>query len=206
MSNTSSSIEARLETGPEVDLDAGALVAEVARRAGDDVDLAYAVHDSPIGPLVVAASPAGLAAISFGGEEAGLAWLAEKVSPRLLRLPERVEQPRRQLDEYFAGQRRRFDLTLDWGLVWGFRRMVLQHLALLPFGETVTYGELAREVGRPKAARAVGTAMATNPIPIVVPCHRVLAAGGKLGGYAGGVDTKRRLLDLESGAEEPRLF
>ncbi len=199
-------LESRLTAGPPVGHDVDDLVADAAERAGDAVDLAYAVHDTPIGPLVVAASSTGLAAIAFGGEERGLEWLAEKASPRLLRLPDRVEQPRRQLDEYFAGQRRRFDLTLDWGLVWGFRRQVLQHLAELPYGETVTYGELAKEVGHPGAARAVGTTMAINPIPIVVPCHRVLAAGGKLGGYAGGVDTKRTLLALEAGTDEDRLF
>jgi methylated-DNA-[protein]-cysteine S-methyltransferase len=191
-------LETRLARGPIVTEEVDELVADAVQRADDAFDLAYAVHDSPIGRLVVAASRDGLAAIAFGGEDRGLEWLAEKASPRLVRLPERVEAPRRQLDEYFAGQRRRFDLVLDWGLVWGFRRMVLQHLADLPYGETVTYGELAREVGHPGAARAVGTTMAVNPIPIVVPCHRVVAAGGKLGGYAGGVATKRALLALES--------
>jgi methylated-DNA-[protein]-cysteine S-methyltransferase len=145
-------------------------------------------------------------AVSYGDPDQNLQWLADRLSPRVMRLPERLEGPRRQLDEYFAGRRRQFELPLDWGLTWGFRRVVLQHLAGLPFGETVTYGRLADAVGHPGAARAVGSAMASNPMPIVVPCHRVVAAGGKLGGYTGGIDKKRALLGLEGADGDQRLF
>ena len=126
-----------------------------------------------------------------------LAELAARVSPRVLRLPARTDAVRRELDEYFAGERRRFDLALDWSLVRGFAQGVLRATARVPFGYVTTYGQMAEEAGSPRASRAAGNALGSNPIPIVVPCHRVLHSDGGLGGYAGGLDRKRYLLSLE---------
>lgn len=183
-----------LDTPPVDDLVAGAL----ARAEADElVDVAWAVADTPIGPLTLAATPAGLVRVGFGVDDAMLAELAARVSPRVVRLPARLDDLRRQLDEYFAGRRRHFDVTLDRRLSRGYRRAVLEELSRVPFGETVSYKDLAARTGRPGASRAVGTAMATNPIPIVVPCHRVLRTGGALGGYGGGLDTKVWLLRHE---------
>lgn len=176
---------------------------ERAEREGL-VDVAYATTDSPIGPLLVAATGAGLVRLAFSVEEeddAVLQALASRIAPRVIASPARLDPVRRELDEYFDGRRATFDLPLDWRLATGFRRTVLEHLyADVPYGQTVSYLELATMVGNPKASRAVGTAMATNPIPIVVPCHRVLRTGGQLGGYGGGLETKVKLLALESGA------
>lgn len=162
------------------------------------VDVAWATVDSPVGPLVVAATDEGLVLLSWD-LDASLERLAHEVSPRVLEAPARLDPVRRQLDEYFAHRRRRFDLPIDWTLTRGFRREVLHELATVPFGRIVTYGELAGRVGHPGASRAVGSAMATNPIAIVVPCHRVVQAGGRLGNYSGrdGVVTKRWLLEWE---------
>lgn len=180
------------------------LAAAIARAEADGlVDVAYAVTDSPVGPLLVAATAAGLVRLAFEREDDDevLGQLAERVSPRVLEAPGRLDEVRRELDEYFAGGRDHFDLALDWRLSAGFRRTVLETLyADVDYGHTVSYLELATMVGNPKASRAVGTAMATNPIPIVVPCHRVLRTGGQLGGYGGGLHTKIKLLELESGA------
>jgi len=162
------------------------------------VDVGYDVLDSPVGPLLVAASDEGLAAISYeqhADEE--LDRLCRIAGPRVLRMPRRVDDARRELDEYFAGRRRVFDLTLDLRGLAPFTVSVLGELAKIPFGETTTYGELAARVGRPRAARAVGTVMNRNRIPIVLPCHRVVGAGGNLVGYAGGLDRKVMLLELE---------
>ncbi len=171
------------------------------------VDVAYAHTDSPVGPLLVAVTDAGLVRVGFAREDEAdvLEELATRISPRVVRSPRRTDEVRRELDEYFHGQRDHFDLPLDWRLSRGFRRQVLEHLyADVPYGRTVSYLQLATIVGNPKASRAVGTAMATNPIPIVVPCHRVLRSGGHLGGYGGGLPAKRLLLALESG--EPPLL
>lgn len=178
------------------------LIAAVARRAEAEglLDVAWALTDSPVGPLTLAATPAGLVRIAFGHEDAVLEELAERVSPRVLEAPARLDAVRRQLDEYFAGGRERFDLDLDWSLSQGFRRTVLHKLVEVPYGHTVSYKELAELAGNPKASRATGTAMATNPIPLVVPCHRVLRSGGKIGGYGGGLDAKVWLLRLEGHA------
>jgi methylated-DNA-[protein]-cysteine S-methyltransferase len=176
------------------ELVAGALT----RAAADDlVDVAWTVEDTPIGPLMLAATPSGLVRVGFGGDEALLSELAAQVSPRVVRLPARLDAVRRQLDEYFAGRRRAFDVELDRRLSHGYRLAVLEELSRVPFGQTVSYKDLAERTGHPKASRAVGTAMATNPIPIVVPCHRVLRTGGALGGYGGGLDTKVWLLRHE---------
>lgn len=179
------------------------LAAALARAEAEGlVDVAYATTDSPVGPLLVAATPAGLVRLAFEREDDDevLGQLAERVSPRVLEAPGRLGEVRRELDEYFAGGRDHFDLALDWRLSAGFRRTVLETLyADVDYGHTVSYLELATMVGNPKASRAVGTAMATNPIPIVVPCHRVLRTGGQLGGYGGGLPAKIKLLELEKG-------
>lgn len=185
------------------DLDAAI---ERAERDGL-VDIGYEVTDSPVGPLFVAVTDAGVVRVGFAREpvDAVVEELAARVSPRVLRSPRRTDEVRRQLDEYFAGRRDRFEVGIDWRLTRGFRRTVLERLYVeVPYGRTVSYRELAMRVGNPAASRAVGSAMATNPIPIVVPCHRVLRSGGHLGGYGGGLPAKRLLLALESG-EAPLL-
>jgi methylated-DNA-[protein]-cysteine S-methyltransferase len=180
------------------------LAAALARADADGlVDVAYATTDSPVGRLLVATTPAGLVRVAFAREDddAVLGDLARRVSPRVLESPTRLDEVRRELDEYFAGGRDHFELPLDWQLSGGFRRTVLERLyADVEYGRTVSYLELATMVGNPKASRAVGTAMATNPIPIVVPCHRVLRTGGQLGGYGGGLPAKITLLELEQGS------
>lgn len=185
-------------TDPRADL-----AAALARAEADGlVDVAYATTDSPVGPLLVAATTAGLVRVAFEREDGDdvLGQLARRVSPRVLEAPGRLDEVRRELDEYFAGRRDHFELPLDWRLSAGFRRTVLETLyADVDYGRTVSYLELATMAGNPKASRAVGTAMATNPIPIVVPCHRVLRTGGQLGGYGGGLPAKVTLLELEKG-------
>jgi methylated-DNA-[protein]-cysteine S-methyltransferase len=180
-------------------------VAELNRRvvaAADSeglIDVAYARHDSPIGELLLAATPRGLVRVSFPNEDEDLALarLAERVSPRIIERPERLDEARRELDEYFSGRRREFDLDLDWQLTSGFRRRVLEATARIPFGETSTYTAMATAAGSPRAHRAAGSALGSNPLPVVVPCHRVLRLGGALGGYGGGLDVKETLLRLE---------
>jgi len=183
------------EVGPAV---ADLVAAALARADADGlVDVAWAVEDTPIGPLTVAATEAGVVKIAFGDDAEAVDEIAATVSPRVVRLPRRLDAVRRELDEYFAGRRHDFDVALDRRLSRGYRLEVLEELSRVPFGETVTYRDLAERTGHPKASRAVGTAMATNPIPIVVPCHRVLRTGGALGGYGGGLDTKAWLLRHE---------
>ena len=160
------------------------------------VDVAYDVVESPVGPLLVAASDAGVCRISFSTEEAP-EQLARDFGVRVLRAAPRVDDVRRQLDEYFEHRRERFDLRLDLRAAAPFHREVLTELALVPYGETTTYGALASKVGRPRAARAIGLAMNRNPLPIVLPCHRVLGSSGSLTGYAGGLHVKEQLLRLE---------
>ena len=162
------------------------------------IDVGYDVVESPIGDLLVAASDRGLATISFDpdpGER--LEQLARIAGPRVLRSPRTVDVARRELDEYFAGRRRAFDLTLDLRELPAFTISVLDELVRVPYGETTTYGALAQRVGLPRAARAVGTVMNRNRIPIVLPCHRVVGSTGDLTGYAGGLDRKIKLLELE---------
>jgi methylated-DNA-[protein]-cysteine S-methyltransferase len=198
---TTDSLETALR-GSSTDATAD-LAAALARADAEGlVDVAYAETDSPIGPLLVAATPAGLVRLAFQRESRDdvLDELAERISPRVLEVPARVDDIRRELDEYFDGRRDHFELPLDWRLSSGFRRTVLETLyADVEYGHTVSYLELATMVGNPKASRAVGTAMATNPIPVVVPCHRVLRTGGQLGGYGGGLPAKVALLELEAG-------
>lgn len=179
-------------------------VAEAADDAGL-LDIAYASYDGPVGKLLLAATRRGLVKVSFDIEDpdATLASLARDVSPRILERPARLDDARRELDEYFAGRRRRFDLQLDWRLAGGFRRRVLRATARIPFGGTATYGEVAAAAGSPRAHRAAGTALGANPLPIVVPCHRVLRTGGSLGGYGGGLEMKETLLRIEGTLPRP---
>jgi methylated-DNA-[protein]-cysteine S-methyltransferase len=169
-----------------------------AAAASGLLDVAFDVVDTPIGKLLVAATPRGLCRISYDDEPDRFARvLARTLGARVLRTPKPVEVVRRQLDEYFERRRETFELDIDLGLAVGFSRQVLDQLALVPYGEVTTYGELARRVDHPRAARAVGTVMNRNPIPIVLPCHRVVGASGSLTGYAGGLDRKETLLRLE---------
>jgi methylated-DNA-[protein]-cysteine S-methyltransferase len=167
-----------------------------AAAAAGLLDVAYDVVDSPLGPLLVAATPRGLCRISFDPEpEREAEALARTFGLRILRAP--LDEPRRELDEYFAGRRRTFELPIDLGSVAPFNRRVLQELARVPYGHTTTYGRLAERAERPRAARAVGTVMNRNPVPIVLPCHRVVGSTGKLVGYGGGLERKEQLLRLE---------
>jgi methylated-DNA-[protein]-cysteine S-methyltransferase len=187
---------------PVDDDDIARLHARLAAAADrDDVlDVAYRTLDSPVGALLIASTPAGLVRVAFSseGHDTVLQYLSERISSRLLHAPARLDTVARQLDEYFSGRRHKFDVALDWQLSKGFRRVVLGHLAVdVDYGTTASYGTLARLAGSPKAVRAVGTTCATNPIPVVVPCHRVVRADGRLGGYRGGEAARRTLLDLE---------
>jgi methylated-DNA-[protein]-cysteine S-methyltransferase len=162
------------------------------------LDAAYDIVDSPLGPLFVAVSRRGVCRISYDADpEHHVDLLGRTFGLRVLRAARAVDPPKRQLDEYFAGRRRRFDLDLDVERLADFHRRVLGELARVPFGETTTYGTLAARAERPRAARAVGTVMNRNPVPIVLPCHRVLGANGKLVGYGGGLERKEALLRLE---------
>jgi methylated-DNA-[protein]-cysteine S-methyltransferase len=175
---------------------------EAAAAGAGALDIAYTVTATPLGPLLLAATERGLVRVAFEGEDhdAVLAALAGSVSPRILRAPSRLAAAVRQLDEYFAGTRRAFELPLDRRLSRGFRLSVLEHLPLIPYGQTESYAQVAGAVGSPKAVRAVGTACATNPLPVVVPCHRVLRSDGSFGGYLGGPAAKAYLLGLEAAA------
>ena len=173
-------------------------VTERAEREGL-VDVAYATVDSPMGELLLAATPTGLARVAYpvNGHDAVLADLARRLSPRVLEAPARPEQARRELDEYFEGRRQEFELPLDLSLTRGFSRRVLDATAAIGFGEQLTYRDVARAAGSERAVRAAGNALGANPVPVVVPCHRVLRSGGGLGGYTGGLENKRFLLGLE---------
>jgi methylated-DNA-[protein]-cysteine S-methyltransferase len=175
---------------------------ELAERAAADglLDVAYASVDSPLGPLVVAATPRGLVRVAYtepGSEDDVLEDLAARVSPRMLEAPERLDEPRRELDEYFGGYRKEFDLPIDWSILRGFTLKVLRETARIDFGELRSYAEVATAAGSPRAVRAAGNALGANPMPVVVPCHRVVRTGGALGGYTGGVERKEFLLHLE---------
>ncbi len=163
------------------------------------VDVAYAEMDSPVGTLLLAVTPRGLASVQFedGDLDRLLARFANQLSPRVLRSPATTDGARRELDEYFEGRRQRFDLRLDRRLMGSFAEEVLRATARVPFGQLATYGEIAGRIGHPGSARAVGAALGSNPIAIVVPCHRIVGAGGKLTGYAGGLHRKEFLLGLE---------
>jgi methylated-DNA-[protein]-cysteine S-methyltransferase len=194
-------LERALTSPPAAELDAEQLMASLGPRAeaAGLVDVAYGSMDSPLGELLVAVTPRGVVRVSYVSEIADqvLAELAERVSPRVLRLPRRTDVVRRELDEYFAGSRQQFDIAVDWSLVRGFAQGVLRATAGVPFGQVTTYRQMAEAAGSPRASRAAGNALGSNPIPIVVPCHRVLHSGGGLGGYAGGLERKKLLLTLE---------
>jgi methylated-DNA-[protein]-cysteine S-methyltransferase len=166
------------------------------------LDVAYRTVDSPVGPLLLAATPRGLVRVAYDIEDHDrvLETLAGRVSPRVLRAPGRLDSAARELEEYFAGRRRAFDLPLDLSLSRGFRLLVQQHLPSIGYGQTRSYRQVAELVGRPRAVRAVGTACATNPLPLVVPCHRVLRSDGTPGRYVGGPAAKTTLLNLEAAA------
>ncbi|BBZ27493.1 methylated-DNA--protein-cysteine methyltransferase [Mycolicibacterium madagascariense] len=169
------------------------------------VDVVYRTVDGPLGPLLVAATDVGLVRVAFAveGHDDVLQHLADRISPRVSAAPGRLDAMARELDEYFAGARTTFDVALDWRLSSGFRATVLRHLPEIGYGRTASYAAVAQLAGNPKAVRAVGSACATNPLPVVVPCHRVVRSDGALGGYLGGVDAKRTLLTLEAAGRRP---
>ncbi len=185
----------------KIEIRSGELAREFAARAEADglLDIAYTTTDSPFGPLLLAATGDGL--ITVGLPELPfdplLESLADKVSPRIIESPARLDTARRQLDAYFEGELTEFKLPLDWRLSHGFLLTARHVIASIPYGETLSYAEVAAEAGSPRAHRAAGTACSANPLPILVPCHRVLASSGALGGYGGGLPMKRALLDLE---------
>jgi methylated-DNA-[protein]-cysteine S-methyltransferase len=181
-----------------------ALRARLAAAAAAEgiLDVAYRTVDSPVGSLLLAATEAGLVRVAYASEnhDQVLQTLADRVSPRILNAPGRLDAAAQELEEYFAGTRHDFDLLLDWRLAAGFRSVVLHHLPDIGYGHTASYAAVAELAGNPKAVRAVGSACATNPLPVVVPCHRVVRSDGALGGYLGGVEAKRTLLTLEAAA------
>jgi methylated-DNA-[protein]-cysteine S-methyltransferase len=195
------SIRAAIAAHEPPQLDFEAIATRLAAQAEERglLEVAYTSLDSPIGELMIAATEAGLVRVGWARDDRDL-WLAElavTIGPRVIEAPGRLESERRQLEEYFDGRRRDFDLELDWRLSAGFTRKVLTETWRIPYGETRTYGEVAAAAGSPRAFRAAGSALGANPIPVVVPCHRVLRAGGALGGYGGGLDVKQTLLELE---------
>jgi methylated-DNA-[protein]-cysteine S-methyltransferase len=198
----SSSLEARLRrasgTADHFERARDALAARAA--ATGLVEVAFARHPSPLGTLIVGVTPRGVVRVGLPaeGEDAVLDDLARRVSPRVLASPaDALGRARRQLDEYFEGRRRRFELPLDWQLAQGFRRAVLRATARIPYGRTASYREVAARAGSPAASRAAGSALANNPLPLLVPCHRVLPSSGALGDYRGGAHAKATLLALE---------
>ncbi|HEX2086991.1 MAG TPA: methylated-DNA--[protein]-cysteine S-methyltransferase [Solirubrobacteraceae bacterium] len=206
--NPTDQLAADLRSAP-LPVDAGAAVRRAADRARAEglVDVTYAEVESPLGPLVAAATPRGLVRLAYedfnGGVDPVLEHLAVRISPRILERRADFDPLRRELDEYFAGRRREFDLPIDWALTAGFTRRVLQATAAIPFGQVSTYRDVAAAAGNERATRAAGNALGSNPMPIVVPCHRVLRSGGKLGGYTGGLEKKERLLAIEGVLSEP---
>jgi methylated-DNA-[protein]-cysteine S-methyltransferase len=198
-------IEAALrDSAPAPPPDGGqpGLDARLAERAAAEglLDVAYATVDSPLGPLVAAATPRGLVRLAYvrsGEQDDVLEDLSRRLSPRILEAPARLDVARRELEEYFDGRRTTFDVPIDWALTRGFTTDVLRQTARIGFGHTSTYAEVASRAGSPRAVRAAGNALGANPLPVVVPCHRVLRTGGGLGGYTGGLHRKEFLLRLE---------
>jgi methylated-DNA-[protein]-cysteine S-methyltransferase len=189
----------KLPAGPS--LDALRRLAERAQQEGL-LDVAYAQVDSPLGPLTVAATQRGLVRVAYPDRplDTVLEVISREISPRVLEAPQRLDAVRRELDEYFKGDRRRFTTKIDWSLTAdGFFRKVLRATARIGYGQVLTYGEVAAKAGSPKAVRATGNGLGSNPMPVVVPCHRVVRAGGALGGYTGGIERKEFLLALERG-------
>lgn len=164
------------------------------------VDVAYAKLDSPVGTLLLAATPAGLVRLAYldgEQEDAVLDEIAARVSPRVLSVPAKLDEPRRELDQYFDGRRHEFELALDWQLMSAFARRILRATAAIPYGTVSSYKQVATAAGSPRSSRAAGNALGSNPIPIVIPCHRVVHSDGGLGGYTGGLARKRTLLTIE---------
>jgi methylated-DNA-[protein]-cysteine S-methyltransferase len=202
---TDTSITATLQAAfPDAADRLPALTERLERDAetGGLLDVGYRIVDSPVGPLLLAATTRGLVRVAFAGEghDAVLQDLADRISPRVLHAPRRLAAAARELDEYFTGRRRRFEVALDWQLAAGFRRSVLGKLTEIEYGRTASYAMVAAAAGNPRAVRAVGTACATNPLPVVVPCHRVIRSDGSYGRYLGGEQAKHALLDLEAAA------
>ena len=193
----------RGQAGAELTATVARLQRQLAERAAaaDLLDVAYRTVDTPLGSLLLAATVTGLVRVAFASEDHDrvLARLADRVSPRVLRAPARLDTAARELEEYFAGRRRRFEIALDLRLARGFRLAVLTRLPEIGYGTTASYAAIAATAGSPRAVRAVGSACATNPLPVVVPCHRVVRSDGGLGQYLGGVEAKRALLALEAG-------
>ncbi len=193
---------ARLLRRPAPSSAAPPAIADAAAAAGL-LDVAYAMLDSPVGRLLVARTPVGLARIAYldagGDEDAVLSQLATRISPRVLAAPRQLDEPRRELDQYFQGRRQSFDVSLDLRLMTDFARRILEATAAIPYGAVSTYREVATRAGSPRGSRAAGNALGSNPLPIVLPCHRVLHSGGGLGGYTGGLERKRTLLAIEQG-------
>jgi methylated-DNA-[protein]-cysteine S-methyltransferase len=214
-------LEQALKTAglPPGDAGAAAAAGRFLARAEEEglLDVAYGSVESPLGELLVAVTPRGLLRISYdpSRNDAVLEQISERVSPRVLEDPARLDEVRRELDEYFEGRRRQFDLRLDWSLTKGFVQKILRATAALDYGQLATYKQMAEAAGSPRATRAAGNALGSNPIPIVVPCHRIVRTGGKVGGYGGslgpyigGPGIKERLLALEGALDEdgrPRL-
>jgi methylated-DNA-[protein]-cysteine S-methyltransferase len=205
MSSDSAKIETGLRRGPAAKKELSAQAASAARRLGARIageslaDIAYAQLDSPLGPLSAAITKRGLVRVAFPEEslETTLERLSASISPRIVEGHSELDPLRRELEEYFTGSRRRFELPLDWRLMSPFGRRVLKMTTAIPYGGHLSYAEVAAEAGSPRGARAAGNALGANPIPIVIPCHRVLHAGGGIGGYGGGLERKRFLLELE---------
>jgi methylated-DNA-[protein]-cysteine S-methyltransferase len=194
-------LERRLQRPATPDVDPAAVTARLAARADADglLDVTWDTLDTPLGELAVFLTSRGVVRLSYGNEPMAdtLDELASRVSPRILRSPRRTDQARRELDAYFSGRLRHFTTPVDWSLTRGFTRGVLAATARVPYGETASYGEVAAEAGSPRAARAAGNALSANPIPIVVPCHRIIHGNGGIGGYTGGLERKRFLLRIE---------
>jgi methylated-DNA-[protein]-cysteine S-methyltransferase len=203
--NTESDLSATLHQALIVDPDHLSRLHQrlvAAADADDLLDVAYRIVDSPVGSLLLAATDTGLVRVAYANEDHDrvLQALADRISPRMLHHPARLDAAALELDEYFDGRRHTFNLAIDWRLSAGFRATVLQHLTDIEYGHTASYATVAQLAGRPKAVRAVGTACATNPLPVVVPCHRVVKSDGSMGGYLGGSDAKATLLELEAAA------
>jgi methylated-DNA-[protein]-cysteine S-methyltransferase len=204
-------IEQALKRGPKEGKHASRAARDAAGRltarilADDLAEIGYGPVDSPFGTLHGAVTRRGLVRLAFPEEDPDtmLDLLALRVSPRIVEAPRLLEPIERELEEYFAGRRRRFDLVLDWALIGAFGRRVLKSTAAIPYGGYLSYREVAAEAGSPRGARAAGNALGSNPIPIVIPCHRVLRSQGALGGYGGGLDRKRFLLELEGALTPP---
>jgi methylated-DNA-[protein]-cysteine S-methyltransferase len=192
---------ASAEEGTAMRGQAAAAARRVSARAAADglADVSYATADSPFGTLALAATRRGIVRVAFPEEDVDsmLERLARTISPRIVQAPAALDPARRELEEYFGGRRRQFEVALDWTLIGPFGRRVLKATSEIPYGGVQSYAEVASDAGSPRGARATGNALGSNPIPIIIPCHRVLRSGGALGGYGGGLDRKRWLLQLE---------